>query len=322
VSSTQVFVGWDDVARDHWPQGRMDVLGRLLGFYRFYIGGGAMARLFRLQRRFAWTIMTPLVYWLGAGALVLMLAVATGLVFTSLWPQLDPIVTGLVGGAVGWGAGSLCLRWAEYLKLFWLSRIFLFIQNWAAGDDKLEAKWKELARSILRDMVDHPADEYLLLAHSVGTMVAMPVLAHLGQEPEHRGLLKRLCVVTYGQVNPLLTLADGPGVDRFRVQARLVADMRLPWLDLSAPADSLSCALTSPFTRTGCVERRPNLLIKSARFDLRHDPAVYRKLKQQPFELHFEYFRSAARSHFFHHFDLMVGRETLADRIKIWQVAS
>lgn len=286
-----VFLGWDDLVRKHWPTSRTRLLGQLLDFYRQVCRNGLLVKTRACARRTFWMMLTPLIY----AALAVGLAGALAFVAQRLLVALlvAPVPASLaavaLAGLLLWGA----LSRAERVRLYWLSRILVFMVRWGRFRwPELEQRWDTFAAKIDADLAAHPADEVLLVGHSVGSAVAISVADRwLARQADGVPPVPSFKLLTLGQVIPLLGLV--PQADWFRAALQRVADSPLLWLDYTAPADGLCYALVDPVTGCGLPPRPPGRLrIKSARFDMMFTPATFRALRRDPFRLHFQYLMS------------------------------
>jgi hypothetical protein len=283
-----VFLSWDDLIRAHWPTSRARVLGDLLDFYWQVARNGVLAKTRACARRTFWMMLAPLIY---AG---LAIGVAGALAFAALYLlellSIAPLPAGLaaasIAGLLLWGA----LAWAESLRLYWLSRIIVFMVRWGRlRPPALEQRWDDFAAKIDAELALNPADEVLLVGHSVGAAAAIAVADRwLARQPPGALEAPSLKLLTLGQVIPLLGMV--PQADWYRAELQRVAASPLLWLDYTAPADGLCYALVDPVVGCGLPPRPPGRLrVKSARFDLMFTPAAFRALRKDPFRLHFQY---------------------------------
>lgn len=286
------FLRWDDIVRDHWPASKWKVIGAMAAFYRTYASHGAFAKTRRAVPRMFWTLMAPAIY----GVMLIVLAVGLGALLsgTVQWlgaaAGLPRLLAGLAGAALAGGVLWAGVAHAERMRLFWLMRILGFTHRWAVhGHDPYADRWAAFADRIRADIARHPADEVLLVGHSVGTMAAIAVMDQLLTHPppgqDRRGNVKLL---TLGQVVPLLGLI--PAAGWFREQLQRVGDSDVPWLDYTAPGDPLSYVLADPFRMCGLVAPgRANFRIKSSRFDKMFTRERYAPIRKDAFRIHFQY---------------------------------
>jgi alpha-beta hydrolase superfamily lysophospholipase len=163
----------------------------------------------------------------------------------------------LCGAAAAFGAWRLGARFAERLGLFWLLRTYVFLYRWRLGRiPEVNRRVGEMAEQIYRSAVDDPVDEILVVGHSVGTVLAVSVMARVLEKMEAESrvaLLSRVHVLTLGHCIPLVLFL--PGSTGLREDlAVLAAGEGLRWTDVSAKADPLCFFNTDPVRVAGVEE--------------------------------------------------------------------
>ena len=184
---------------------------------------------------------------------------------------------------------ALTLFACERQRVFWLMRAWTFMIDWARRPEQTHQRWTRFARQIDAELADEPADEVLIVGHSAGAMAAISLAERwlaradeAGPRPAHVKLM------TVGNATPLLGVI--PEAGWFRAQIAAVGASSMIWMEYTAPADPLCYALVDPFLACGLppVTRR-GYRIKSARFDKMFDPATYRRIRRDFFQIHFQY---------------------------------
>ena len=292
VDTRYVFLRWDDLVREHWLATARSVFAALPGFYGHFATSGALGQTRKHAPRAFWSILTPMLYGLLTVALATLAAWGAGWLAQRAFGS-QAISTGL-GLVVAAGVLKAGLAGAERLRLFWLSRILVFVVHWGrTRPAPLDARWAAFAERIDTDLANDPhgvPDEVLIVGHSVGAMAAVAVAdAWLALQDGQRSPAVKL--LTLGGVNPMLGLV--PEAAWFRDQLTRVGQSGMPWLDSTAPADPLCYALVDPFTACGLpASARPGYRLKSARFDKMFAPADYAQLQRDAFRIHFQYLMS------------------------------
>ncbi len=302
------FLGWDDLVRAHWPTSALRVIGAMPAFYRHYAAAGGFAKTLQCAPRTFWTLMLPVLYALVT-LLLAGLAAAGSAWLASRWTHVAwaGLVVGLFAAAI---ALKLCLVGAERLRLFWLMRIFMFVLMWGrTRPAALDQRWTRFAAQIQADLAQHPADEVLIVGHSVGAMAAVAVAAQwlrLQAESATSGIAAPapppMTLLTLGSVIPFLGFV--PEAGWFRAQVAALGDSNIAWLDHTAPHDPLCYPLVDAFAACGLPRLEGSAYrIKSARFDKMFPAADYAKLRQDAFRVHFQYLmatRLPVPNDFFH----------------------
>jgi pimeloyl-ACP methyl ester carboxylesterase len=289
VETDYRFMAWDDIVRHHWIRNPLHLVWRGLTGYPVYLATGGLRRAREISRGAFYSGILPLVYLLLVVVLMALAALAGyTLGAASGIAALAPLLT--VAAAIGVGLSGL--RLAHLLGILWLLRICLFIYDWGRqGIPDLTKRAREIAQAIVAAQHDDPADEVLIVGHSIGSMLAVSVAAALleggGKVPAV--LAGRVGLMTLGQCIPWLAFM--PEARDFHAELqRLAYAESLPWVDVSGPTDPLGFFNVDPVVEAGIHDAppdRPRLV--TARFFRMFHIETYRKLRRDKLRLHFQY---------------------------------
>ncbi|MCC6303939.1 MAG: hypothetical protein IT545_01955, partial [Rhodobacteraceae bacterium] len=157
-----------------------------------------------------------------------------------------------------------------------------------------------------------------VVGHSIGTHLAVSLVAALLREGRLRPGGPALGLLTLGQTIPMMSFL--PGATRLRADLRLLATAAaITWVDVSAPADGACFALCDPVAVSGVAppgQRWP--LVLSCAFSQTLAPATWARLRRRFFRLHFQYLCAfdaiAGRPDAYDYFAITAGPLTLAAR--------
>ena len=260
------FLVWDDLVRRAWVRSAAGVLARGALAYAHMLRGMD----WRLARQCPWGS------WQAA--------LAPGLVFVV--PLLVLVLIGLgwwwLAGVVALGGGLVLRR----LPSLWLLRFVIFNDALARRrhDGALEARLDDFAARI-REALAQDWDEVLLVTHSNGSILAVPLMDRLGAVPGHFAL------VTLGSCIPFVALRRDAGwfgavLDRMG---------GFVWLDIGSPTDG-ACAPLVPPCLGRAVERPVGLVQVSPRWFRYCDRATYDARRRDKYQTHFDYLRRMDRA--------------------------
>ncbi len=313
-------LGWTDIVRGAMGGGILGPYRQLLRAAAVYLSGGALFRLARLRRGPMIAGLYPAAFL--ALTLVLALLAAVGLaaglpavVPGAAWSRPAAGVLGLLAGAgVILGAARLhAPLYVDYL-----------ISDFAFAAGHRGAYPPAVARR-LQGFVAHAAaalaedvDEVLVVGHSIGTHLAVSLVAALLREGRILPGGPALGLLTLGQTIPMMSFL--PGATRLRADLRLCAAAgAITWVDVSAPADGACFALCDPVAVSGVAppgQRWP--LVLSCAFSQTLAPATWARLRRRFFRLHFQYLCAfdaiAGRPDAYDYFAITAGPLTLAAR--------
>lgn len=302
------FLSWDDIIRREWAQGLLPLWRETWYCLKAYILEGASFKLSRVRKSwlkaavFYQLFYLPAVFLLCAGLFMALYNAfaAQGALF--------PCAAGMAGaGLLLWAA----VRIGNRFTVFWLLRIFSFSAKWARGEmPGIEERVDAFATRVRAALSSGDADEVIVVGHSVGSILAVPVVRRA-----LRGLPEgaRIVLMTLGHCIPLVTFHAEAEAYRRELSA-LAADKRVLWVDYSAPPDGASFPELDPVAASGCAGAGPKIL--SPRFFKLYREEKYRRLRFDWFNLHFLYMQSSDYAGEYDYFDITAGPRSFADRLK------
>lgn len=319
TETTYEFLVWDDIIRRHWAATLSEVLGDLWYFIRAYLLSGLALGLALAYRKQMLVLLYPAVFILVA-ILATLAAAIGGYVLISAAPSLPmsikPTISILAAGLAGWGVAVWALNRGNRLAVFWLLRIYVFSARWANGEVQgLEDRIEAFAQRIVAAAKDGAFDEIQIVSHSVGTMLAVPVMARvLDDLKAEKGCFegKRVVLVTLGECIPLMSFQPNAGVYRQSLQT-LGKHTDLLWVDYSAPTDGACFPLLDPVQASGlevAPDAGPHIL--SPRFFTLYLPERYKRLRRDWYSMHFLYLMATDYSYGYDFFAMTSGPHPVA----------
>ena len=296
-AATHHFLAWDDIVRSHWPKGPLAVARATLGAYRGFLShldrrlvmGWPWGSRFTLFYPGATLVGVPLVAGLLTAGL---LALAAHLALPALPARTEALAVVALTLAL---TATLTAWLLRKMHSMWLLRFIIFNHLLAArqAGNEIEARLDAFAETIaaaLRDAA--PGEEVLLLTHSNGSILAMPLMARLldmfdGAMPPHFAL------VTLGSCIPLLAARRDAGWYHGLLDA--VAARNFRWLDVTSPTDG-ACAPGVPPCQGRPIERPAGFRGFSPRWFRYADPATYKARRADKYNTHFDYLRRMERA--------------------------
>jgi hypothetical protein len=308
------YVRWDDIVRAHWPRSPWAVLaGSLRGYAAALASWSALRKVWQHSRRTLVSLAYPALFWLGA--LLLAISAAFGVAAT-----LPPPWGAAAGAAAAAAVLGLALLQERRLNTSWLLRIYQFAGDWRHGrTPEVPRRTAAAAEDIVQALRDPQLDEVLLVAFSVGSLLAVSTAARVQQLAAAQGLsLERFSLVTLGHCIPLLGLMAG--ADAYRGElAQLGGEPRVQWVDFSSPTDWGSFPLVDPLAiclGPASAQRPHSPRMLSPRFHTMFDPAVYAELVRDKRRLHLQYIMAGERPALYDFFAITAGPERLPARLK------
>lgn len=314
VSTRYDFLRWDDIIRLHWTRNEGLLLLKTLATFWLFLRTGLLARAWKA----AWKPTALFIYPTLFLLLTLFLAVAAGwaahrhLQLTGSPYWLREIVT-LAVFLTTLALGRLL---SAKTSAYWLLRLCNFCGKYGQGRlPCVDERMAEFTEIIAAEINKGEADEYLVVGHSVGAILAIPVLAKMLDD--HKGLADRnIALLTLGHCIPLVSFL--PHARQFREALSTVANAsHVCWIDFSSPADPACFALVDPvgasaLTPAASAVGRPKLL--NARFYKAMSESRYRKLRKDGKRMHFQYLMAGDVPGEYDYFALTAGGLSLRER--------
>ena len=272
-----VFLGWGEVIRSHWPKGLWSLAKSLPSTYTTIFLKVGPLRVLRMSQPVFLAGALPLI-WLAS-----LLALVAWLL--SNWTILVAMPVSL--------ATILVFLWAaQKLRVAWLLRTYAFITRLANGrvpeTDQLMKAMVERFFQQLAPISERPG-EVLIVAHSVGTMLAPLLVQRILNDTRWKVRDEPLYLLTLGQSIPLVTLVGG--AEGYRQTIRAAATHPgLRWLDLSSRIDPLCFHRTSPLGEAMQLgDPLPSLAQRSVGFFRLYTRENWRLIKRDKLKTHFLY---------------------------------
>lgn len=316
------FLVWDDIIRRHWATTLPEVLGDLWSFIRAYVLSGLAPGFARTYRKQMLVLFYPVVFMLMA-ILAALAAAIGGYALISVLPNLPlsikPPVGILAAVLAGWVVTVWALKIGNRFAVFWLLRIYVFSTRWANGEAPgLDERIVVFASRIVAAVKDGELDEIQVVCHSVGSMLAVPVMARVLDElSAEAGCFagQRVVLVTLGECIPLMSFQPNAGTYRQALQT-LGKHTGLLWVDYSAPTDGACFPLLDPVRASGlevALEAGPHIL--SPRFFTLYSPERYKRLRRDWYGMHFLYLMATDYSYGYDFFAMTSGPRSVASLI-------
>jgi hypothetical protein len=310
VSTDYRFLSWDDIVRRHWQGNIAKLLLTAVKNYTGFFACGAMGQIRKLHRGPFYSGLYPIIFLLLLAALAVFVGVGLAAILTHIGSATTLAATlGLsTAGLLLW----LGLKLAERLGVLWLLRTYLFVYAWGTSmPDILKQRIEAFSDLITQDQQDADCDEIILIGHSVGSILAVSVLARVLEKSSNKPI-SNMNFVTLGQCIPLLSLI--PGAEAFRRDLKIVLEHpAVPWLDMVARADPLCFSQASPTQAssadTPAIKWPKTHIVRP--FNM-FSAAEYKRIKRNKLRLHFQYLMASDLQTDYDYFSMTAGPQRLS----------
>ncbi len=252
------FLGWDDIARKHWPTSRFKHWLSYIRVTPRYLLSGFFQKSWKLSVSAASYLLSPNVLILLTALACALIAALTMAVGTAAASSTSKTFFAAIGAGACWIVWRCAHRFETSRKLDWIMRSYAFTAKQAHDEvPEIETRLDQFAQQIIARVQQNRDDEIIIVGHSSGAMMSVSALARaierypkLFEHPAKIGLL------TLGQCLPMLGLL--PRAITFRSELATLATQReLLWVDLSSATDQICTSKVSPFDACG-VKRPPD----------------------------------------------------------------
>lgn len=307
------FLSWTDIIHDNWKNDLAALWADSWLCFKSCIANGVIFKFLRVRKSLCrLAVLYPFFYLPFAFLLALWAAHgiagaasaqnAEGFAFSAL-------VALAASGFLFWCA----VRLGHRIAIFWLLRIFCFALRWSRGqvaglDDRLDA----FAARVREEVLASRADEIMVVGHSAGAMLAIPVIARALRGLPAGSAKPKIAFLSLSNCIPLISFL--PWAEEYRKDlAEVATSPCVIWTDYSAPPDGASFSQIDPVVASGCdVKSGPRML--SPRFHRLYEAKKYRRLKYNWFNLHFLYLQSSDFKGAYDYFDITAGPRSFATR--------
>lgn len=269
-------LSWHESVKAYWSTGLLGNLVNVKTTFSDYVFKGTWGRLFRLSRRdgmqkafspyffFAWFLF--LIFGIG----YLVSGFLEGRELTKNLALLLLFILTNVGA----------YYFLDRLNLFWVNRIMAFFVRYSKQEAPLVIEDElRIKQKVLSDLESNEYDEVVLVAHSVGSILCLSVMAELAEE----GLAQDLTVITLGHCVSGVSIL--PESEWFNAKLKQVKKRKFNWVDVTSGKDAVTFYKVTPAYHSDIL---PDLTL-SAGFHEIFTASFYQKMKWNFYEIHFLY---------------------------------
>jgi hypothetical protein len=319
VATTYEFLRWDDLVARDLARPFFGIFLRVLYCLGENLSNGTLFRTFRAGWRFG------LFYLLSIFAMTATIASAVLFAWLAYFCVRNFLPDFLAGALPALGAaivtGVLFLALARSLCRRWLITRICAMWPWYAelahkSRPDLQMRIGEFARRIIAKARAGDADEILVVGHSAGGTLLVPLIARaLERDADFAGAGSSVIALALGSNLPLAALH--PNGDDFRRAIRRVAvEPSLAWIDCQARKDVVNfqdCDMVSGLGVEIGSEQQCNPLYWKVRFRDLVSAEFYPRLRWDFFRMHYQFVMANDRRAPYDYFMFVCGPVRLLD---------
>lgn len=308
------YMEWDDIIRKHWTKSSFSLFLDLLFYFKIYILGGLFFKYIRTSPRQMFGIFYPIVY------MILSLYFAY-LGSTTTFFLLDEYLLLPINLTLSLFFFLLILYslvlFGNKMVLFWLVRIFVFSAKYVLYDNKeLESRidiFSKYINTTLQKRDNDNVDEILIVAHSVGTILTIPLIVKVLEELKKNSQnIPNISVLTLGECIPLVSGVIPESKSYIDDMKYVASQENLYWLDYTTVIDGACFPYLNYFKDSNInITKKKNFHFLSARFHTLFLKKRYSKLRRNKYLTHFAYLMSTELPGGYDYFKMTAGHNHL-----------
>ncbi|WP_139451621.1 DUF829 domain-containing protein [Campylobacter armoricus] len=314
TNTTYTFLSWNDIVKKNWSEGIKDALSDCYSFFRIYTITGLFLKFGKESPHQLITGYYPFFYVFLS--LIFTLFFAFGSLF---YLQNFHIVLAIIAFILSMVLlPKMFYRLGKKLAVFWIARICSFCANWEKNrQGQLEQRMQEFSQTIFENLKTHSKEkdyELILIAHSVGTILCINVLAKVLKKCEQENIdFSNLKILTLGECIPLVSYQKISY--EFRKDLEYLGSKNLIWYDFTSIIDG-ACFAQVDFIRTSGVKAKFSPKYFSAKFHTLYKSKDYKKIKKDKYKAHFLYLFATQIQGIYNFFEFIVGKNKLEEKIR------
>lgn len=316
--TTYHFLGYDDLIRERWDKSSLGILRDMWFYIKTYIFTGVLFSLSKASPKQFSPLIFPVAYLFLAMAISLFMSITIFKWLVMFMPLSVGLLTVL---GLFFSLMQLLIRLGEKTTAFWLLRIYVFsgkyvLEERKSLDERIDYFAQYIAKHI-NTMEKNGIDEVLIVAHSVGTILLIPIVAKaLEKSNVSLKKMQSVSILTLGECIPLVSFLEEAKVFKTQMQS-ILAYKNFTWFDYTAPVDGACFPLVDYYQHAGIAKSESQgPIYLSPRFHLLYEKENYAILKRKKFLLHFLYIMSTDTAGVYDFFKMTAGEQHLKDYLK------
>lgn len=303
------FLEWDDLIRAEWKKNSLSLILDFIFYVKAYLLSGAFRKYSKDFPYQMVSLFYPLVYI----SLMLVVSLLSGwFLFEWLELKYSLWISISVSLFLSYVIIYSLLFIADKLALFWVLRILVFSGKYVYDEnplltERMEYFSKRVIKS-LNELKSNEVDEVLFVAHSIGTILMIPILSKVLKEIDSR---VNISVLTLGECIPLVS--GLPKSASFQKDMQHIAKQsNIYLLDYTSLIDGVCCPSLNYFNDSGIpLNCKENFRFESPRFHKLFLERNYTKIRRNKYLTHFLYLVSSDIKGDYDYFKMTAGHDFL-----------
>jgi pimeloyl-ACP methyl ester carboxylesterase len=317
VQTTYEYLRWDDLITQHMARPMPSLMIRTALCLLEYLFNGTTFRIFRANWRFG------IFYMIWPIALLALIALPLALlwIMATILPSPWGWVIGATGAVLVYLAG---LGYARRHFVIQMCACWIWFRDRAHRQaPECDARYEEFARRIIAKARANDVDEILVVGHSGGGTIGVPIMARaLEIDPDFARAGAPITLLVLGSSLPMSAMH--PKADHAREAIRRVAvETSFSWIDAQARKDAINFFNFDMVRGVGVDPgpNAPNPVYWPIRYRDALAPEFYNRLRWNMFRMHFQFIMANDRRAPYDYIMLVCGPPRAIDWVQshAWQ---
>ena len=311
------YLSWDDIIRKNWTKNHFKLIVEVLYFIKAYLFTGIYKTFAKESKKQLLAGFYPLIFVILSLFIIFFASGIIGLL-------VNNYSNSILGCVAFFFVFYALFKWMIHLgnqyAVFWLSRIYAFCAKFSLNEiAHIDERTIEFAQEIftaLKQKQNEKNSEILVVSHSVGTILAIPVIYEIIRLCKSESIdYSKLKLITLGECIPLVSFQKNAQAFNSKMQA-IENDDKLLWVDYTSAIDGACFLMLNPLKASG-LELNPknSVRVLSTRFFKLFTKERYQRLRRDWFQVHFLYLMATDYQGEYDYFDITVGSNSLESKI-------
>lgn len=308
------FLEWDNIIRKRWKNNTISIFLDLFFYMKVYMFTGLIVKFGRLSPKQLAPAFYPILYLF----LTLWFSYFLANISFDISKAYLPFTVSMgLAILMTYGVIRTMIFIGEKIAVFWLLRIYVFCAKYVFEEmSELDTRINNFAASIaqsIENSENNDIDEILIVAHSVGAMLIIPVLAKVFTEYNLcEEKIKRVSLLTLGECTALVSFLD-EAKEYKQQMCTLASQKHLFWLDYTSHIDGGCFPLLDYYTHSGVkINENEGPVFLSPRFHTLFHPSRYEVLRKNRYVAHFLYLMATDIQGSYDYFKMTAGDKRLS----------
>lgn len=300
------FLEWDDIIRKTWSPSILIFIKQFFIYLQTYVFSKFIVKIYKVYLRQLKPMLYPAFY-------VLMIVILVYFLAKNMYALLASYIPAFLSLGIVLFFAFLLIRFSQFLgrkiAVFWILRIYIFSEEYAHKERKdIEKRLQHFASFIvsrIEQSKEEEIDEFLIVSHSVGTILIIPLLAEILKNISPKNL-EKITVMSLGSCVPLVSFLED--VSDYKKHMQTLTQYDFLWLDISSPSDEICSPLMDYYAYSGVSKpQNKGPLLLSPRFHTLYEHSTYVKLQKDLSLMHFLYLMAPQKEGSYDYFNITAG---------------